>query len=94
MDPTAPATTKTHNCSALAAAKATAEVTEEEVYNGCIGANPRCCLDDTLLSLANGILHCLIVATRGGAAAATGSMVTATCSMPTINVVRFIGRED
>ena len=66
------------------------EATEEEEYDGCDGADPRCRLDDALLSLADGIFLRLIVATTVGAVAmAVGSTATVTMSMPVINIVAF-----
>ena len=53
-------TTKTRYGTASAVASAGAE---EEECDGCDGANPRRCLDDSLLRLADGILLCSIVAT-------------------------------
>jgi hypothetical protein len=46
---------------------------EEEKCDGCDGADPRRCLDGSLLILANGILLRLIAATTVGAAAAAES---------------------
>jgi hypothetical protein len=67
---------------------AAAEVTEDKEYDGCEGADPRHHLDDSLLSLAEGILLCSIVATTAGAAEkAVRSTATATMSMPAIDVV-------
>jgi hypothetical protein len=64
------------------------EVTEEEEYDGCDGADPHRHLDDALLSLADGILHCSVVTTLTGATAmAVGSTATVTMPMPAINVV-------
>ena len=63
-------TTKTRYGTASAAAAAAAAVTEQEECKGCDGANPQCCLDYSLLRLADGILLRSIVATtaqrRGG----------------------------
>ena len=62
--------TKTSYGTASAAASAAAEVTEEEVCDGCGGVNPQRRLDDSLLRQADGILLRSIVATtalrRGG----------------------------
>ena len=64
------------------------EETEEEEYEGCDGADPHRHLDDALLSLADGILHCFIVTTSMGATdMAVGSTATVTMPMPVINVV-------
>ena len=64
------------------------EEEEEEDYDGCDGANPRRRLDDALLSLADGILLCLIITTTAGAVAkAVRSMATVTMSMPAIGVI-------
>jgi hypothetical protein len=72
----------------LAAASAVTEATEEEDYDGWDGADPRCRLDNALLSLADGILHRSIVATKAGTAAmAVGRTATATMSMPAMDVV-------
>jgi hypothetical protein len=61
---------------------------DEEEYDRCEGANPRRCLDDTLLSLADGILLRSIVTMMAGiAVTAVGSTSTATMSMPAIDVV-------
>jgi hypothetical protein len=66
------------------------EAMEEEEYGGCDSADPRCRLDDALLSLADGIFLRSIVATMGGAVAmAVGSTATVTMSMPMINIVAF-----
>ena len=82
--------TKAHYGTTSAASSASAaamEATEEE-YKGCDDADPQCHLDDTFLSLADGILHCSIVATTAGATAmVVGSTATATMLMPTIYVV-------
>jgi hypothetical protein len=81
-------TTKTRYDTASAAASAAKEATEEEEYNGCDCADPQCRLDDALLSLADGILLRLIVATTAGAAVtAVGSTAIATILMPAINVI-------
>ena len=69
MDPKAAALTKTRGGTAAAtatatAATATAMATEEEECNGCDSADPRHCLDDSLLCLADGILLRLIAATK------------------------------
>ncbi len=76
MDPKAAALTKTRGGTAVATATATtatatAMATEEEECNGCDSADPRRCLDDSLLCLvADGILLHLIAVTtmprRGG----------------------------
>jgi pseudouridine-5'-phosphate glycosidase len=64
------------------------EATEEEEYNGCNGADPQCRLDDTLLSMVDGILLRSVVATTAGAAAtAVGSTVTVTMLMSAIDVI-------
>ena len=64
------------------------EATEEEEHDGCDGANPRCRLDDTHLSLADVILLRSIVAmTVGAAAMVMRCMMTATMSMPAIDVI-------
>ncbi len=67
---------------------AVTEVTDEEEYDGCDGANPRRRLDNAFLSLADVILLRLIVATTVSATAtAVGSTATTTMLMPAINVV-------
>ena len=67
---------------------AVTEVTDEEEYDGCDGANPRHRLDNAFLSLADVILLRLIVATTVSATAtAVGSTATTTMLMPAINVV-------
>ena len=64
------------------------EATEEENYTGCDGADPRCRLDEAILSPPNGILLYSIVATTAGAVGkAVRSTATMTMSMPAINVV-------
>ena len=69
-------------------ASAATEVSEEEEYDGCDGADPRRRLDNTLLSLAKLILLRSIVATMAGATATVvGSTATATMSMPVIDFV-------
>ena len=75
------------------ATEATATTTEEEKCDGCGGAAPRRRLDNSLLSLVEGILLLSIAVTTVGAAA--GSPATATTSMPAIDIiVLFIGRVD
>ena len=63
-------TTKTRYGTASAAALAAAAATEEEECNGCNGADPQRCLDDSLLRLVDRILlRSIVVATapwRGG----------------------------
>ena len=90
MDPTAAATTKTSDGTTLAVVEALVEASEEEESDGCNGTSPQRRLDNALLSLRDGILLCLILASMGGAAAvaaAAGSMATVKMLMPVINVV-------
>jgi len=64
------------------------DIRKEEEDDGCDGADPRRCLYDALLSLADGILLRSIVATTAGAVAmVVGSMATVTMLMPAIDVV-------
>ena len=65
---------------------------EEEDYDGCDGADPRHCLDGTLLSLADGILLRSIIATTAGAAATAVGSTKTRC--PQSMSWRFIGWED
>jgi len=81
-------TTKTRYGTTSVAVSASTEATEEEEYDGCDGADPRRRLDDTLLSLADGILLRSIVAmTAGATATAVGSTAITTMSMPAIDFV-------
>ena len=61
---------------------------EEEDYDGCDGADPRRRLDESILSLAEGILlRSIVVTVAGAAATAVRSTATTTMSMPTIDVI-------
>ena len=79
---------KTHYGTASAVALAVVEAIEEEEYKRCDGANPRRRLDNTLLSLADGILlRSIVMTTAGAAAMAAGSTAIGTMPMPLIDVV-------
>jgi hypothetical protein len=88
-DPTAAATMNTLN-GTVATGTSTAEMataTEEEECNGKHSANPRRCLDYSLLRLAEGILLCSIAATTVGTTARRRrSPATTMMSMPAIDI--------
>ena len=91
-------TTKTRYItpSAAVSAAAEAETTEEEACDGCVGANPRRCLDNSSLlrSARTGSSSARLLCDRA-AARRRQSLATATTSMPAIDIgALFIGRED
>ena len=78
---------------ATATEMAMATAMEDEECNGCDGADPQHCLDDSLLRLAD--VRLITTTTVGATAQRWWSPATTTMSMPMIDIgTLFIGRED